>query len=239
MSMHDVSAGRRRIVCSAVKESGTCTNTRRYYLDQIEHVVVDALIEELDRPVLIERLVAGYVASHRNEIAEAHQNLSHLQSRRNKAIAAQRRLLGLVEQGLEIEELDKRLRELDSEARDLAHQIALAEGEEPPPVALDTKEVRRYVGDLERVFENLALGEAPASEEVRLLFATLLANVTIGPMENADILPINITIRIGPLMEINGKSVFPGDKGTQSLIDELLGRTVVAEEGFEPPTQGL
>ncbi len=47
MSKKDIDHGRPRIVCTRMIESGTCGNHRRYYLDDIERIVVGGLRAEL------------------------------------------------------------------------------------------------------------------------------------------------------------------------------------------------
>ena len=47
MSKKDIDHGRPHIVCSRMIQSGTCGNSRRHYLDDIERIVVRGLRAEL------------------------------------------------------------------------------------------------------------------------------------------------------------------------------------------------
>lgn len=47
MSTKDINRGRPRIVCTRMRETGSCTNRRTYYLDDIERIVVGGLRERL------------------------------------------------------------------------------------------------------------------------------------------------------------------------------------------------
>jgi site-specific DNA recombinase len=245
MTAHDVYAGRRRIVCSAVKESGSCDNTRRYYLDEIEREVVESLLDELDQPTVTEGLVAGARRGYEEELRAARRDISEWEKGHDRALAAQRRLLGLVERGLagDLDSVSRRLRELDSEAKALAKKIEMAREDRPPPIELDVAEFRRYASDLRGVFEDFALGDAPVSAEVRALFVALLSKVVVGPVTKNPVtkeeeLPLKIEIRLTPLMALNKQALFT-DEEKQSMMEHYLGGKMVAEEGLEPPTQGL
>ena len=64
MSVHDRDkTGKTRIRCSAVRESGSCTNRRIVYLREIEKAVLSGMREELkDR-----RLIEGYARKYNEE----------------------------------------------------------------------------------------------------------------------------------------------------------------------------
>jgi hypothetical protein len=55
--------GRVRVQCSALRESGNCSHSRRYYLEAIEEVVVHGLRAELRDP----KLIAEYVKTYHEE----------------------------------------------------------------------------------------------------------------------------------------------------------------------------
>jgi hypothetical protein len=50
MSVHDRKGGAIRIRCSTARESGSCSNTGYYRLDQIEQAVIGQLAEHLAQP---------------------------------------------------------------------------------------------------------------------------------------------------------------------------------------------
>jgi site-specific DNA recombinase len=61
MSVHDRDkTGKSRIRCSAVRESGSCSNRRIIYLRDIERLVLSRMAEELKDPRLIETYVLSY-----------------------------------------------------------------------------------------------------------------------------------------------------------------------------------
>ncbi len=61
MSVHDRDkTGKTRIRCSAVRESGSCSNRRIVYLRDVERLVLSGMVEELKDPRLIETYVRNY-----------------------------------------------------------------------------------------------------------------------------------------------------------------------------------
>ncbi|MBL3684015.1 hypothetical protein F2981_02700 [Sinorhizobium meliloti] len=70
MSMHDRTGDAIRIRCSRSKESGTCSNQRRYSLNRIETAVV-AVAGQLMHPELLAEYVRVYREERRDEAAKA------------------------------------------------------------------------------------------------------------------------------------------------------------------------
>jgi hypothetical protein len=61
MSVHDRDkTGKTRIRCSAVRESGSCSNRRIIYLRDVERAVLNGMREELKDPRLIEAYARNY-----------------------------------------------------------------------------------------------------------------------------------------------------------------------------------
>jgi hypothetical protein len=61
MSVHDRDkTGKTRIRCSAVRETGSCSNRRIIYLRDVERLVLSGMAEELKDPRLIETYVRNY-----------------------------------------------------------------------------------------------------------------------------------------------------------------------------------
>ena len=202
MTAHDISAGKRRIICSAVKESGACDNRRRFYLEEIEREVIESLVAEFDRPVVIQNFVDGFNRAQRKEAAAARSEISTLRARREKAVAGKKRLIALAERGLmaDVDELAERLKELDRETKALAEQILMADEGAPEPASMNTAEFRRHMSDLEAVFEDLCLGEE-IDEATRSLVASLLSHVVVA--DDQGEVSLTIVIKVRPLMLMN------------------------------------
>jgi site-specific DNA recombinase len=79
MSVHDRDkTGKTRIRCSAVRESGSCSNRRIIYARDIERLVLNGMAEELKDLRLIEAYVPGACAQ-RNRSPE--ETLARLRDR--------------------------------------------------------------------------------------------------------------------------------------------------------------
>ena len=63
-----------RIQCSTMRESGSCTNKARYYVEKIENGVVGALRTKLANPALVQEYVREYVQERRSIECEARRN---------------------------------------------------------------------------------------------------------------------------------------------------------------------
>jgi len=73
LSVHDRDkTGKTRVRCSAVRESGTCSNRRVIYLPEIETAVLDGMREQLKVPELIEAYIRKYNEERRNLAAQPH-----------------------------------------------------------------------------------------------------------------------------------------------------------------------
>ncbi|WP_097068072.1 recombinase family protein [Rhodobacter maris] len=67
MTMHDKRGEAIRIRCSTFKESGSCSNSKTYRLDLIEHAVIEGLIDKLSRPELVASYIEAAQQDRRNE----------------------------------------------------------------------------------------------------------------------------------------------------------------------------
>ncbi len=95
MSKKDLDHGRPRIQCTRMRESGTCTNHRAYYLDSIERVVIGGLRDELGTEEAIayflrcyneERRRQGRIGSDRRRTLE--QERTDVERQIKRAVAA-------------------------------------------------------------------------------------------------------------------------------------------------------
>ncbi|WP_245523692.1 zinc ribbon domain-containing protein, partial [Mesorhizobium sp. M8A.F.Ca.ET.167.01.1.1] len=72
LSVHDRDKScKTRVRCSAVRESGSCSNRRILYLPEIEKAVLDGMREQLKAPELIEAYVRKYNEERRRLAAQA------------------------------------------------------------------------------------------------------------------------------------------------------------------------
>jgi DNA invertase Pin-like site-specific DNA recombinase len=228
MSIKDTRKGRQRIQCTQMKESGACDHRRVYDLDTIERTVFDGLKANLTTPDLIAAYVETYNEERKRLAAGLIANRSRIEKRLARAKREFDRIFQSYVKGF-TEEADVRdtLIELKAERRRLEADLASAE-RPPETVALHPTALARYrqqVEDLQKALSSESLGDD--REPVRALRELVAAIVVLPTPPGA---PMEIEVR-GRLAALIGHDVFPAAR--------MWGGTVVAEEGLEPPTQGL
>ncbi|ARN83497.1 recombinase family protein [Methylocystis bryophila] len=229
MSMKDRDHGRVRVHCSTMKEAGTCANRKIFYLDEIEKAVLTGLQQHLKAPELLREFVASYQEERLRLAAEKVRQRGRLESR----LAEVQRTLDRLWSDYEKERVPTEV--LGPQMKE-AHQqkvALLAELETQPepekvlalhPAALQHYE--RLVGQLNEVFGR---GVTPDNEEAAEKIRELVAKVVVKPAEEG--FKLELQGRLAMLM--GAAKVYPNMRIAAS------GGRVVAEEGFEPPTQGL
>jgi site-specific DNA recombinase len=229
MSMRDRDHGRIRVQCSRVRESGACSHGRRYYLDTIERAVIDGLKDQLAHPGLIEEFLRAYIAERRRlagtkrrEASKAHQRLGEVRREMDRIIDAVAN--GHFTGPMTRERMDS----LYAERTDLEAEIERVEREASPTVALHPATITRHLADLETLSGRLP-ELLQADRDVDATFRRLVASVTVGPTPTGS--PASIEVR-GRLATLLGP-------GAPDVLRKSYGGPVVAEEGLEPPTQGL
>jgi len=186
MSKHDVDHGRPRIVCTRMIESKTCDNRRRYYLDEIERIVVGGLRAELGTREAVAYFVRCYNEERRPVSAsgasvrhELQDELAVVDRRIARAVAA------VIEERITREEADVHLPALRARRAELAARL-VAIDEPPAVITLQPAAVDSYLRDLERleqvINQDLAEGDDGAAKAIRSLVDT----VTIKPAQRGE-----------------------------------------------------
>lgn len=231
MSVHDRDkTGKTRIRCSAVRESGSCSNRRILYLPDVEKAVLEGMAEELKDPRLIETYVRKYNEERRRLAATAVATRTQLERKRDRLEHERQRAIDMVIKGV-IGEDDARIRIAELKSQVLQAEAELASLDETPKIiALHPAALDRYVETVDRLAAVLA-DHAQAEDDRGSLvsdFRALVHSVTIHP--NAPRNGFKVEVK-GKLAALIGGEAFPQAK--------YSGGRVVAEEGLEPPTQGL
>jgi site-specific DNA recombinase len=205
MSKRDVDHGRPRIVCTRMIESKTCDNRRRYYLDEIERIVVGGLRAELGTREAVAYFVRCYSVERRRASAsgtsarrELQDQLATVDRRIALAVAA------VIEERITREEADIHLPALRARRAELAAQLAAID-EPPAAINLQPAAVDSYLRDLDRLEDvinaDLAEGDDGAAKSIRSLVDT----VTIMPAERGS--PPGVIVR-GRLESLLGLDPF-------------------------------
>ena len=222
MSLSGPDKGGARIECSTKRESNTCANKSRFYIDRIEEMVLDLLRREFADTSIIEM----YVAAYQEELKRSRHDKFRRRANAQKAVDDAKAEITKVIQMM--------VKDLVTEAEGMAmlaplradrdkNQAILDSVDEPENVIeLQPKAVRRFrenVESLARIVQN----GGEVSPELAVPFRQMVAAVVVEP--RAPYEPYRIGIK-GFLSGLIG-----GDE--HSVIK------LVAGGGIEPPTSGL
>lgn len=222
MSMHDKSGGAIRIRCSRSIESGVCSNKRRYRLDKIESAVVDGLKTQMLHPGLLAEYVRVYREERRDEAAKAARERSALERRLADINAQMERLMQAMARGvLPIEAVEAQYKPLEADKVRLAAELAHVP--QAATVELHPQAVQQYQKAVEDLAGRLNELDEYADAEAIASFRALVDRVVIHDTPTGGV----------EAEVISHLSALIGDRA------DMLGGRMVAEEGFEPPTQGL
>jgi site-specific DNA recombinase len=224
MSVHDRDkTGKTRIRCSAVRESGSCSNRRIVYLREVEKAVLSGMREELKDPRLIESYARKYNEERQRLAATATAMRACLEAKRARIESERQRNIDMVVKGV-IEEDDARQRIADLKAQRLEVEAKIASLEEAPKIiALHPATLDQYAATVDVLATSLA-DHAEAQDDRGPLvrsFRSLVHSVTVHPNGPREGFQVEVK---GKLAALIGGDAFPRDLRS--------GGYVVAEERY-------
>jgi site-specific DNA recombinase len=209
MSVHDRDkTGKTRIRCSAVRESGSCSNRRIIYLRDVERAVLNGMREELRDPRLIEAYARNYNEERQRFAAGSTSTRAKLEAKRTRIEGERQRNIDLVIKQI-IGEDDARDRIADLKAQRLQIEVELAALEEVPSiVTLHPATLDLYIEKVDALAASLADHAAAEDDRGALVasFRALVHNVTIHPNGPRDGFEIEVE---GKLAALIGGNAFP------------------------------
>ncbi|TPJ78850.1 recombinase family protein [Mesorhizobium sp. B2-5-13] len=249
MSVHDRDkTGKTRIRCSAVRESGSCSNRRIIYLPEIEKAVLDGMRQQLKAPDLIEAYIRKYNQERRELAAQANSLRTALEGKRDRAEGERQRTIDLVIRSVIAEEDAKqRIAELKAQLSLIEAQLCSLD-EPPSTVALHPATLQQYAKTVDCLSKALADHATAADDRGPLIqnFRELVHSVTVHPKPARKGFEIEVK---GKLAALIGGAAFPTARYTGkpaplggrhgAAVGDDSGCEVVAGEGLEPPTPGL
>jgi site-specific DNA recombinase len=157
MSVHDRDkTGKTRIRCSAIRESGICSNRRIIYLRDIEGLVLSGMVEELKDPRLIETYVRSYNNERERLAGNAVAVRARLVAKRDRIEGERQRNIDLViKYVISEEDAKQRIAELKEERLRVEAEMAALE-EAPVPIALHPATLDRYIRTVDTLAETMA-----------------------------------------------------------------------------------
>ena len=223
-------SGRMRVRCSAAKESGTCPDPHTLYLDEIERATLSGLRAELKAPAVLAEFVREYHAERQRLASQAGADRGRIARRLAEVGREADRIVDMLVRGVgDQERLGHRSRELAAEEARL--RAELDEAPEPPRiVALHPATVARYESLLGSLEASLTAGLQAGDMDGAAALRDLVDRVVVRP---------NPGRRGGVEVEVSGRlNALLGEQAYPNGVRGAWG-SMVAREGFEPPTQGL
>ncbi|WP_028748009.1 recombinase family protein [Rhizobium mesoamericanum] len=211
-----------RVVCSTHKESGSCENNGRYYVEKIERDVIERLRGMFADTAVIDLYVEEYKAESKRIAAERRNSRGAKETALADVQGQIARVLEQVAKGtIDEDDVLAILPGLKSERSRLKVEL---EAEEPPTniIEIKPKAVEKFREDLESLAETLSNRGAEPSMVMAKSFREVVSSVVVYPRV------------AGEKYQYEIKGLLSGIAGP-----ELSAVLMVAEEGFEPPTQGL
>lgn len=227
-------SGRTRLRCSAHTNSGACSDPKTFYLDEVEWLAISSLTKELATPDLIKLYAERYLKARIADDANENRRRTEIETRIAAIAKDNDRLLDLLMAGKgDQDAVDARMKEQGRERDDLKQQLArLPKGRSIilHPSAIKhladrlTKKSGSYLRSRRAQLEG-TLHLLDDIGELGPIVRELIHAIVLYRDENDGGILIRVEANLAPFIQENGKP-------TGAVV-------VVAEEGFEPPTQGL
>lgn len=242
MSLIGVDRSGPRIQCSRHRESASCDNGARYYIEKIEHLVLSRLKTQIDNPEQMGRFVEAYLAERRALSANARRDKVKITAESAACQKAIDNLIAAVEKGvLDIEEIAPRLDQQRAEKSRLQRELAAAE-EKVGTVDLHPTALKRFKANLEQI----SGGGDKVDRQISAAFRELVDSVIVMPRKAGEPYTIETRGRLAALIgarvghpEAVQAALFMGVNSARMSKAAMSAKSMVPAEGIEPPTFGL
>ena len=229
-----------RLQCSAHRESGTCSNGRKVYVEEIEKRVLDGLRRELMHPDLIAAYVDTYNAERKRLKKQAMASQAKHERRLGEIQREERRLVDiLAKTDHPPESIGPRLWELKHERDAINVALETAKADDKV-VTLHPKALSRYKTAVADLAAEMTRGKSEANAATLAIIRELITAIVVhaAPSKAGGDIKKEAEAR-QVRIEIRGRlAAICGDPGLFPNMPSTGGR-MVAGEGLEPPTPGL
>lgn len=213
-----------RVRCSRNRESGSCKNAARYYLEKIERLVLDRLKVQIDNPALMGQFVEAYLAERRALSADARRDKVKITAKIATCQRAIENLITAVENGtLGSDEVAMRLQAQRLEKGRLQQELASAD-EFVASVDLHPTAIKRFKQNL----EHIAGARGEIDPQVAASFRELVDSVVVMPRKAGELYALETRGRLAAL--IGAPAGRPGAVQAASVGGELapIGKAVLS-----------
>ncbi|MQW94112.1 recombinase family protein [Sinorhizobium fredii] len=218
-------SGRTRIECSRQRDSGTCPDPQTFYLDKVEEIAFQLLRKELEHPELLVEFVQQYNQARMEYAHKMIERRATLEARVKTLDQELTRLVSYIAKGIgDADRIGEEIMAREAEFKAAKEELS-REPEPISPVMLHPASIAAYRNALYElqaaVRDRTNAGYPKLVECLREVIHDVI--IRRGPEKGQ----IDVTLR-GKLRVLLSQP-----------LKKRVGGTVVAEEGFEPPTQGL
>ncbi|MBE0533680.1 MAG: recombinase family protein [Rhodospirillales bacterium] len=212
--------------CAARRDCGpcACANDRTVKISDVNVRVLGGLRDRLLRPKALAAFVSAYDKERKILASEKTSRRKRDAQRLGELGRSITRAVDAICEGTATPELKRRLVEMEAEKARLESEMAR---EKPDTVvSLHPAALEEYRRNAEQLFDALA-ADSLAQAEAATLLRAVIDRIDVVPLDGRGCYDLKVVTRLETLIGLA--------HGRQA--DRLL--EVVAEEGFEPPTQGL
>ncbi|WP_246252518.1 recombinase family protein [Allomesorhizobium camelthorni] len=177
-----------RLQCSTYRESRSCSNGARYYVEKVERLVVDSLRHQLASPALIADYVSAYREERRRIEADARRDRAQAQAQAKLTDAEARiqRLVSMAGKGLISEaEVSTEISQLRAQRDRWRAAVELA-GSDTNVIEFRPQAVDRFRLNLEELATVLVEKYALPNLAITSTFRELVESVVISPRKAGD-----------------------------------------------------
>ncbi|WP_271605826.1 recombinase family protein [Bradyrhizobium sp. CCBAU 11434] len=231
-----------RVQCTRHRESGSCDNGTRYYVEKIEGLVLTRLKAQIDNPKQMGKFVEAYLAERRALSASARRDRTKITAQIVGCQKAIDNLIAAVEKGLlGMEEIASRLEPQRAEKARLERELATAD-EKIVSVDLHPTAVARFRQNLEQI---AGAGDR-ADPQIAASFRELVESVVVLPRKPGEPYTVETRGRLAALIgapvgrpEAVQAALTMGGRSARIGKSVVSAKPMVPAEGIEPPTFGL
>jgi site-specific DNA recombinase len=166
-----------RIQCSTYKESGSCINGRRVYLDDIEALAIKGLRQHLAHPVVITEFVDSYNAERKRLKKEAGTERTRVERRLGEIEREIKRIVDFIVKGTATDALIPRMNELEAERKTLTARLETAK-EADNVIALHPQALTRYKRAVVELAAELKRGSPREFATIRELVTAIIVHAS-------------------------------------------------------------
>ncbi len=222
--------------CSARRERSTCSNRRLISRSLLDNAVLFAIRDRLLDPQCVDPALAAFKSDLQKRLISIETTKPNIERRLRQIAENRRKLLDLLESGVEASVIRDRLLNLDGEERTLKIKLSQA----PEPTKFDPEDaLERYRSAVANLLSATTEDNYAYAREVMCAIRDLVDEVVIYPPNDPQGRDVELAGDIEALFRLDGGSPTPPDQTSRSMHDSLGMEAMVPGGGIEPPTRGF